>query len=264
MIGWDKGRFLFPSSLSESLSGQQVALGGALGFDPTQTSMLSRDDLQATPLFESLNNDQLDQILDRHRESQHQVDQVIVMEQDWGDSLFLLCDGLAKVRTYTADGDEVVMSLLGVGDVFGEMSALDGETRSADVVALTPLRLVKLRVPPIAALLEKEAVFALSLAKLEAARLRDLNRRFALQTADATTRLLDSLAYLARKSSSQNDPLALIPPLAQLEIALIAGLARETASRSLSKLRKRGTVTEQNGQLRLASLEPLEKRGLLL
>ena len=120
---------------------------GSLGFDPTPTPMLSRDALQALALFESLNDDQLDQILDRHRESTHQADQVIVMEQDWGESLFLLCDGLAKVRTYTADGDEVVMSLLGVGDVFGEMAALDGGIRSADVVALTPLRLVKLRVP---------------------------------------------------------------------------------------------------------------------
>ena len=225
--------------------------------------MLSRDDLQAIALFEDLGEAQLDQILDRHRESAHQADQVIVMEQDWGESLFLLCDGLAKVRTYTADGDEVVMSLLGAGEVFGEMAALDGEARSADVVALTPLRLVKLRVPPFAALLEKEASFALALARLEAARLRDLNRRFALQTADATTRLLDALAYLARKSSVKNDPQSLIPPLAQLEIALIAGLARETASRTLSKLRTRGTVGEENGRLRLADLKPLEKRGLL-
>ena len=225
--------------------------------------MLSRDDLKSIDLFKSLNEEQVDQILDRHRESSHQADQVIVMEQDWGESLFLLCDGLAKVRSYTADGDEVVMSLLGVGDVFGEMAALDGGMRSADVVALTPLRLVKLRVPPFTALLEREALFALSLARLEASRLRDLNRRFALQTADATTRLLDSLAYLARKSSVQNDPEASIPPLAQLEIALIAGLARETASRTLSKLRNRGTVMEDNGRLRLADLKPLEKRGLL-
>ena len=56
---------------------------------------------------------------------------------------------------------------------------------------------------------------------------------------------------------------AQIPPLAQLEIALIAGLARETASRTLSKLRQRGTVIEDNGRLSLADLKPLEKRGLL-
>ena len=75
--------------------------------------MLSRDDLQAIALFENLNDQQLDQVLYRHRESSHQADQLIVMEQDWGESLFVLYEGLAKVRTYTATGDEVVMSLLG-------------------------------------------------------------------------------------------------------------------------------------------------------
>ena len=225
--------------------------------------MLSPDDLRAIALFESLDDVQLDKILERQRESTHQADQVIVMEQDWGESLFLLCDGLAKVRTYTSDGDEVVMSLLGSGDVFGEMAVFEGDSRSADVVALTPLRLVKLRIPPFAALLETNTGLGVSLAKLEATRLRDLNRRFALQTADATTRLLDALAYLARKSSSKDDPQAPIPAITQHEIALIAGLARETASRTLSKLRSRGTVSEQNGMLSLVDLKPLQKRGLI-
>ena len=225
--------------------------------------MISRDDLRAIALFESLDDELLDKILDRQRELAHEADQVIVMEQDWGESLFLLCDGLAKVRTYTTDGDEVVMSLLGIGDVFGEMAVFDGDSRSADVVALTKLRLVKLRIPPVAALLSQKADFAFALAKLEANRLRDLNRRFALQTADATTRLLGALAYLARKSSVDDDLQAQIPPLAQQEIALIAGLARETASRTLSKLRQRGTVIEQDGRLHLADLKPLEKRGLI-
>ena len=225
--------------------------------------MISRDDLRDIALFKSLEDELLDKILDRQRELVHEADQVIVMEQDWGESLFLLCDGLAKVRTYTTDGDEVVMSLLGAGDVFGEMAVFDGDTRSADVVALTNLRLVKLRIPPFAALLNQQAGFALALAQLEANRLRDLNRRFALQTADATTRLLGALAYLARKSSADDDLQAQIPPLAQLEIALIAGLARETASRTLSKLRQRGTVIEDNGSLSLVDLKPLEKRGLL-
>ena len=215
-------------------------------------------------MFESLEHDQLMQLLDRHRESSHQPDQVIVMEQDWGESVFLLRSGLAKVRTHTMDGDEVVMSLLGAGDVFGEMAALDGAARSADVVALTPLSLVKLRAAPFAALLAKQAGFALALARLEAARLRDLNRRFALQSGDATSRLLDALAYLARKNSGpDSDPQSLIPPLAQRELALLAGLARETASRTLSKLRQKNVVAEEEGGLRLVDLQPLQKRGLL-
>ena len=224
---------------------------------------LTAEDLGAMSLFAELAQEQRIQLLDRHRETTHQVDQVIVMEQDWGESLFLIREGVAKVRTYTADGDEVIMSLLGRGDVFGEMAALDGASRSADVVALTPLHLIQMRSEPFAALLGQQASFALALARLEASRLRDLNQRFALQSADATTRLLDALAYLARTSSRDQDPQAEIPLLAQREIALLAGLARETASRTLSKLRNRGTVLETNGQLRIADLQPLIKRGLL-
>ena len=226
-------------------------------------SALTPEELGSMSLFACLSVEQLTLLLDRHRETSHQLDQVIVMEQDWGESLFVIRDGLAKVRTYTADGDEVIMSLLGQGDVFGEMAVLDGASRSADVVALTPLHLIKMRSAPFASLLGQLAPFALALARLEAGRLRDLNQRFALQSADATTRLLDGLAYLARKSSGGQDLQAELPPLAQREIALLAGLARETASRTLSKLRSRGTITEQNGRLRLADLKPLLKRGLI-
>ena len=130
---------------------------------------------------------------------------------------------------HTADGDEVVMSLLCRRCLVRWRS---GWRRSlADVVALR-LHLVKLRSAPFSALLQREAGFALALARLEASRLRDLNQRFALQSADATTRLLDALAYLARKTGPEAEPTAVIPPLAQKEIALIGGLARETASRT--------------------------------
>ena len=219
--------------------------------------------LQALPLFSALNTEQCMQLLDRHLQTSHGAEQVFVMEQDWGESLFLLRRGMAKVRTYTADGDEVVMSVLGEGDVFGEMAALDGMARSADVVSLTPVQVVKLRAAPFAGLLRQDAGFALALARLEASRLRDMNQRFAIQSSDATTRLLDALAYLARRSSAAADPQAVIPALAQRELGLLAGLARETASRTLSKLRTRGTVEEFDGGLRLVDLQPLIKRGLL-
>ncbi len=219
--------------------------------------------LRALQLFSVLTAEECGQLLDRHLQSSHGAEQVFVMEQDWGESVFLLCSGMAKVRTYTADGDEVVMSVLGEGDVFGEMAALYAAPRSADVVALTPVTLLKMRASPFVALLRQEVGFALALAQLEASRLRDLNQRFAIQSSDATTRLLNALAYLARKSSFADDPKVAIPPLAQRELGLIAGLSRETASRTLSKLRSRGTLEEIEGCLQLVDLQPLVKRGLL-
>jgi hypothetical protein len=51
--------------------------------------------------------------------------------------------------------------------------------------------------------------------------------------------------------------------LPQGEIAILAGLARETSSRTMSKLRQRGLVKDEDGSLRLTSLDPLRKRGLV-
>ena len=157
----------------------------------------------------------------------------------------------------------MVMSLLGPGSIFGEICAFDDVSRSADVVALTPLRLARLRISPFSSLLSQNASFALSLARLQSSRLCDLNRRFVLQTADATTRLLDALVYLARTNSSNDNPLDPLPVLPQMEIAVIAGLSRETASRTMSKLRNRGVVVEEDGQLRLSDIKILRKRGLI-
>lgn len=225
---------------------------------------ISPAQLQTLPLFASLTIDQCTQLLDRHLELGHGPEQVFVMEQDWGECLFVLRSGLAKVRSYSAAGDEVVLSVLGEGDVFGEMAVLDDAPRSADVVALTPVTVLKLRALPFQALVQQQAGFALALAQLEAARLRDLNQRFAIQANDATTRMLHALAYLARRSSVTQDVQAPIPALAQRELGLLAGLARETASRTLSKLRTRGTIEcLVDGGWRIADLQPLVKRGLL-
>lgn len=221
------------------------------------------EDLGALPFFSQLDQADLSLLLERHRVVDVAAGQTLVMEADWGENLMVVLSGLAKVRSFNADGDEALLSLIGSGDLLGEISILDGEPRSADVVSLTPVRLLKVQGRAFHSLLQKEVGLALKLARLEAGRLRDLNRRFSLQRSDATTKVLDALAYLARKSSTANDPLTLIPNLPQGEIAIIAGMARETSSRTMSKLRSRGNVIEENGCLRLFSLDPLRKRGLI-
>jgi len=224
---------------------------------------ISAEELNAHKLFSCLEIEQCSILLDRHFVSTHNTEQTFLMEEDWEKTIFVLLSGLAKVRTFTSDGVEVVLSLIGTNDLFGEMAALDVVPRSADVVALTPGRVLKLRAVPFETLLCKNPSFALTIAKLEASRLRDLNQRFALQTSDATTRVLNSIAYLARKSSNKNDSLAIIPPLAQSEIGVLAGLSRETTSRVINKLRKRELLDDINGSLRITSIEPLRKRGLI-
>ena len=223
----------------------------------------SAQQLQAIPFFSSISEYDAAVLLDRHLLVDVLPKQTLVMEADWGENLMVVISGLAKVRSYNADGEESVLSLIGAGELLGELSVLDGDTRSADVVTLSPVKLLKLQGNAFKRVLQDNISLALGIARLEASRLRDLNRRFGLQKSDATTRLLDTLAYIASKNGAEDNPLALMPPLSQGEIAILAGLARETASRTMSKLRSRGVVSEENGCMRLTSLQPLRKRGLI-
>lgn len=126
------------------------------------------------------------------------------------------------------------------------------------------MELVKLRGASFREAVRQDPELALAVIRLETGRLRDLSRRFAIQASDATTRVLSVLAYLARKASVDNDPMAEIPVLSQKELGLLAGLSRETTSRTLNRLRQKGTIAvTPSGGLRLVDLQPLRRRALL-
>jgi|TARA_B100001741_G_scaffold281716_1_gene255678 CRP/FNR family cyclic AMP-dependent transcriptional regulator len=227
------------------------------------TSSLTTDQLKAFQLFQNLEAEDLALLLERHLCSSIAEEQVLVQENDWGETLYLILEGMAKVRCFSPDGEEVVLSLLGPGDVFGEMTLLDEEPRSADVIALIPLRLAKFPGAVFRRLMLGRAPLAVGIARLQSRRLRTLNRRFAVHAADGMTRLLNALLELACCNGDREDPLATIPLLAQRELAVLAGLSRETTSRTLSKLKEKGQLEVTDHGMRLLSTQPLEKRCLL-
>lgn len=222
-------------------------------------------ELALVPLFANLDGEQHRRLLENHRLLSLEKDQQLILEQEESQGLFLLRSGLMKVRCMGMDGEETVLALLGPGEVCGEMASLNPKgLRSADVITLTPCSLVIMRGGPFTNLLHSNPGLAISLAKLQAQRLRDLNKRFSLRGADASTRMLATLAEIACKTFPDAPPTAAIPPIPHRELANLSGLARETASRILSNLRRRGEVAETaDGGLQLTSLQPLERRGLL-
>ena len=50
----------------------------------------------------------------------HPASQVILLENDWGSSVYFILDGWVKIRTYNLDGKEVTLNILGKGELFGE------------------------------------------------------------------------------------------------------------------------------------------------
>src|ERR1700712_1123559 len=93
--------------------------------------------LGMVPLFSGLDEEQLTFVA-RHLQQRSYEERDIIVERDSpGDALFILTEGKVKV-SYREDEGETIIAVLRAGEFFGELSVLDGEGRSADVVALEP------------------------------------------------------------------------------------------------------------------------------
>jgi CRP/FNR family cyclic AMP-dependent transcriptional regulator len=106
---------------------------GAIALSPDA----QRRHLQRVPLFSGFNEAELRRVAELSRIVEAPVGTVITQIGDAGDSFFVIIDGMAGVRTPVGAGSQ-----LHPGDFFGEMSLLDGEPRSATIVATTDLRLL--------------------------------------------------------------------------------------------------------------------------
>jgi CRP/FNR family transcriptional regulator/CRP/FNR family cyclic AMP-dependent transcriptional regulator len=93
--------------------------------------------LQRVPLFTGFNEDELRRVAELARIVETPAGTVVTQIGEPGDSFFIIIDGAVRVRTPVGAGSE-----LHPGDFFGEMSLLDGEPRSATIVATTDLRLL--------------------------------------------------------------------------------------------------------------------------
>jgi CRP-like cAMP-binding protein len=93
--------------------------------------------LQRVPLFSGFNEDELHRIAELSRIVEVPEGTVITKIGDAGDAFFIIIDGVAGVRTPVGAGSQ-----LQPGDCFGEMSLIDGELRSATIVATTDVRLL--------------------------------------------------------------------------------------------------------------------------
>lgn len=189
----------------------------------------------------------------------HPSNQVILLENDWGGSVYFILDGWVKIRTYNLDGKEVTLNIIGKGEVFGEMAALDEVPRSTDVITLTPTKISSVPAQDFVDLIRNEAMAGVRLAQLMATRLRQVNRRLRLREADSVSRVADTIMFLAEGQGKAGSQGTEIPNLPHRELSSLSGLARETVTRVLTKLEKKGLIARDQDVLRIPDLQALEK-----
>ena len=215
--------------------------------------------IQEIPFFQGFELELLQQNIRHVSTRQHPANQVILLEHDWGGSVYFILDGWVKIRTHNLDGKEITLNIIGKGEIIGEMAAIEEAPRSTDAITLTPAEVCSIPAAEFYSLLQTYPLACIRLAQLIAKRLRQLNRRLRLLEAESLTRVADTLLFLAEGQGHNTDKGVVIPNLPHRELSSISGLARETVTRSLTKLEKRGLIERNLDILSIPNLEALEE-----
>jgi CRP/FNR family transcriptional regulator, cyclic AMP receptor protein len=189
----------------------------------------------------------------------HPANQTILLENDWGSSVYFVLSGWLKIRTYNADGKEITLNIVGRGEIVGEMAALEQAPRSTDVLSLTPATIVNIPAEDFVRLLKTEPLAGMRLAQLMARRLRQVNRRLRLRESNSASRVADTLLFLVEgqgKSVSKGG--VEIPNLPHRELSSMSGLARETVTRVLTKMETAGLISRDRDILLIPDVMALE------
>lgn len=212
-------------------------------------------------MFADLRDEILEKIFSLMQKRLYKRNNMILMEEDAGDTLFILNQGSVKITRLSDDGREVILSILGDGDFFGEMSIFDGESRSANVIALEDSEVFVLKRGDFLDLLEKHPKIAIALLQELAIRLRRSDQQIeGLSLSDAESRIAMSIIRLAEDLGVIKLGQVIIDNLPfQQDVANMAGTSRETVSRMLKLLERKGWIKRKGRQLIITNYDEFVK-----
>ncbi|WP_267940262.1 Crp/Fnr family transcriptional regulator [Streptomyces sp. ST2-7A] len=171
----------------------------------------------------------------------------LLMVEGAGDTrVILLLSGFVTVRRSLAEGGEALLAVRGPGDVLGELAALDGEPRSATVRSAGKAVGRMIRADTFRGFLRERPEVAETLQRVVTGRLRDAVRdRVETGVGPARLRLARTLhsLILAHGVRDARGGLRLAFPLAQRDMAALAGISDAGLQRAVRVLREEGVVS---------------------
>lgn len=173
--------------------------------------------------------------------------------------IYFILEGSFGVVAYSPQGREVSLRTLTAGDVVGELAAVDGQPRSATVVAETDARVAILPREDFLAFVEGSPKTAMWLAELLASKIRDMNERiFELSALNVQARLHCELLRLAKGGSESLGPLVIQPAPTHAELANRIGTHREAVTREMRALVEHKVIRAGRRSLEFVDLRRLE------
>ena len=209
--------------------------------------------LKTVSLFWDLNEIELGYISDKMVSKKFENGNLIFLEESEGKNLFFVVDGSVKVTRLSKDGREVILAMLNAGDFFGEMSLLDGQSRSANVIALEKTEVLSLKRDDFLVVLHDYPKIAIQLLKEMTSRLRKSDRQIvSLSLSDAEKRIALCIVRFADEQGVIKNGQVTIPKIPiQQDIANMAGTSRETVSRAMSLLTEEKYIERNRKELKI-------------
>lgn len=190
----------------------------------------------------------------RARLRRHAAHATILWQGERATEVFLMLTGEAHALVVASNGQELRLHVHGPGDMFGEGGVLSGEEASASVVAACDSATANFGGGDFVVLVETHACVGLALSRRLIARQAAMTRRLTEQSIlSATGRICAELARQARAGGGRIAPVPVLSDLArQLQTS------RETVSRTLSDLKRRGVVRQDDDALIVVAARMLD------
>lgn len=182
-------------------------------------------------------------LMDRCSWHHYRKDEQIVREFEHDDNIYLIESGTVRVTVFSDDGREVSFTEMGAGENFGELAAIDGGPRSANVIAVEESRILKMPADVLYQLIKLNPSVGIELLNQLSAMVRRLCARiFEFSTLATQGRIHAELRRLCRKNMDLDGVARIEIPPTHAEMASRVSCHREAVSRELRALEKRGVL----------------------
>jgi CRP/FNR family transcriptional regulator, cyclic AMP receptor protein len=211
--------------------------------------------LQQVQLFAEMPPSELVWLARRARRRRVPRGATVLQQEDRGTTAFVIIQGGADVLLESEDGRQFIVARLGPGDHFGEMSLLDGEPRSATVVATADTDLLVLTREEFLEELEQHPALMRQMLVTLSRRLRVTDAQVAsLAFGDTAARLARLLVQNARREQD-----TLVVHAVQEQLAAMAGTTRQTVGRIFGEWRRAGYIRTGRSSTHLLRPDALEQ-----
>ena len=188
---------------------------------------------------------------------------ILFKEGDDGEHLYVIIDGKLKLGTSSGDGRENLLSILGPGEMFGELSLFDPGPRTSTATAVTDAKLLSLSHEKVIPWLKQNPEVSLQLLTRLSQRLRRTNEAVGdLVFSDVPGRVAKALIDLGdRFGKTSPEGLLVNHDLTQEELAQLVGASRETVNKALADFAGRGWLKLDGRSVLITDVERLSKRS---